>query len=82
MTQAGNNPTLNHNESRRGVPLVQPSHATLGASNEKPSTKPQRSSPPQNTTVPYPPGYAVSASDSEHISRRDHVSGHKARFLT
>jgi hypothetical protein len=79
-TQAGNNPTSNHNESRRAAPLVQPSHAMLGASNEKSGTRPQRSSPPQNTTVPYPPGYAVSASDSEHIPRREHVSSHRMRL--
>ena len=74
--QTENNPASNLNESRRVATLVQSSQATLGASNEKSGTKPQRSSPPQNLTVPYPPGYAVSASDSEHVSRREHVSSH------
>ena len=43
--------------------------------------RPQRASPRQNPTVPYPPGYAVSASDSEHVSRREHVSNHNMRIM-
>jgi hypothetical protein len=81
-TQAGNNLAPNPSESRQTATLVQPSHAALGASDDRASMKPQRSSPPQNSTVPYPPGYAVSASDSEHVSRREHVSDHKARILS
>lgn len=81
-TQAGNNLASNPSESRQTATLVQPSHATLGTSDERTGLRPQRSSPPQNSTVPYPPGYAVSASDSEHVSRREHVSGHKSRILS
>ena len=56
---------------------VQPSQATSGASNDRSGTRLQRPSPRQNLTIPYPPGYAVSASDSEHISTREHVSSHQ-----
>ncbi|KAH9063368.1 hypothetical protein EDB87DRAFT_177769 [Lactarius vividus] len=62
------------NESRQAATLGQPSNVTPGASNEKYSAKPHKGSPSQNLTVPYPPGYAVSASDSEHASKREHVS--------
>ncbi|KAI0306505.1 hypothetical protein B0F90DRAFT_1690458 [Multifurca ochricompacta] len=72
--QSENNTPVNLNESRRATTSVQPPHGMLSASNERSSAKPHRSSPSQNLTVPYPPGYAVSASDSEHASRRDHRS--------
>ncbi|KAH9079481.1 hypothetical protein EDB83DRAFT_1277941 [Lactarius deliciosus] len=62
------------NESRQAATLGQPSNVTLGTTNEKYSAKPHKGSPSQNLTVPYPPGYAVSASDSEHASKREHVS--------
>ena len=77
IVQPESNPVLNPNESRRVATSMQPPQGTSGTSNDRSGTRPQRTSPRQNPTVPYPPGYAVSASDSEHISTREHVSSHK-----
>ncbi|KAI0273702.1 hypothetical protein BC834DRAFT_223346 [Gloeopeniophorella convolvens] len=59
-------------EPRRAATLPQTQYASVATLNEKPTTKPQKGSPSQNLTVPYPPGYAVSTSDSERASRREH----------
>ncbi|KAI9446390.1 hypothetical protein H4582DRAFT_556805 [Lactarius indigo] len=72
--QPENGPSSHPNESRQAATLGQPSNVTLSTSNDKYSAKPHKGSPSQNLTVPYPPGYAVSASDSEHVSKREHVS--------
>ncbi|KAH9966737.1 hypothetical protein BC827DRAFT_1178086 [Russula dissimulans] len=71
-TQTEINPASNLNDSRRMPTLTQPPQATPSSSNEKSGSKAQRGSPPRNLTVPYPPGYAVSASDSEHVMRKEH----------
>ncbi|KAF8274949.1 hypothetical protein EI94DRAFT_1695550 [Lactarius quietus] len=72
--QPESGPSPNLNESRQTATLTQPSSVTLGTSNDKYSAKPHKGSPSQNLTVPYPPGYGVSASDSEHATKREHRS--------